>query len=119
MQPRGCGVAGDVRRSARGAFGVSGHVDLPVIFAIRRLEDGRLEVVAPDCDPRRPSWRRYAVLGRAMRRRPVAKPGHASFRPPPHVFFGQLLIPADPTASAALLGASLARSAVKFDGGTS
>jgi len=43
-------------------------VDLPAVFAIRRLEDGCFEVVGPDGDPRRPPWRRHAIVDPAWPR---------------------------------------------------
>jgi len=42
--------------------------DLPAIFAIRFLDDGRFEVVGPDGDPRRPPWRRHAIIDPARPR---------------------------------------------------
>jgi hypothetical protein len=47
-------------------------------FAVRRLDDNRWEIVGPDGDPCRPSWRRYAVIDARTRPR---KPG--SGRPMP------------------------------------
>jgi hypothetical protein len=35
---------------------------MPSCYAAHRLEDGRWEILAPDDDPRRPPWRRAAVI---------------------------------------------------------
>ena len=35
---------------------------VPPVYAGRQLSDGRWEVVAPDDDPYRPSWRRWMVI---------------------------------------------------------
>lgn len=41
---------------------MSDTMGLPLIYAARRLDDGRWELLGPDDDPRRPSWQRFAVL---------------------------------------------------------
>jgi hypothetical protein len=35
------------------------------LFAVRQLPDGRWEIIGPDEDPRRPPWRRIAIVGPA------------------------------------------------------
>ena len=37
-------------------------LDVPPIFALRRISGDRWELVGPDDDPRRPSWRRWGVI---------------------------------------------------------
>jgi hypothetical protein len=36
-------------------------IDLPAIYAVRQLPDGRWEILALDSDPRRPAWRRWTI----------------------------------------------------------
>jgi len=44
------------------------------IYAAHLLADGRWELVGLDDDPRRPPWRRLAVLGSATTAEPVCEP---------------------------------------------
>jgi hypothetical protein len=37
---------------------------LPPVYALRRIEDDRWELIGPDDDPRRLPWRRWAVVTR-------------------------------------------------------
>jgi hypothetical protein len=76
----------------------SSMLHLPAMFAIHRLEDGAL-VVAPDCDPRRPLWRRYGVdLARGRRaardRSPAGRIVRLSRVSPPRLLNRRLCQPA-------------------------
>ena len=59
---------------------------LPAIFAVHRVAGGCWEVLGPDDDPRRPPWRRWAVIARAPAQpnptSPPATTGHVLPFPP-------------------------------------
>jgi hypothetical protein len=55
--------------------------DLPT-YAVRRLSDGRWELIGPDPDPRRPPWHRWAIFHPlTASARSVRRPQRDSRRP--------------------------------------
>jgi hypothetical protein len=40
----------------------SSMADLPVVFAVHQLADGRWGIIGPDPNPHRPSWHRWSIV---------------------------------------------------------